>query len=336
MPTLDAAPVSLSRVLAPAGTQARAAGKAILLGEHAVVYGHPALALALPDVQLRLVLGAPLECGGSDVRADWENGLALVMDGVATPLPTEQKRLILEGLDRALRASGEAQGLFSHRPQRLVIDSAIPLGAGMGGSAAMSTAFVRLALAIRNQTWDRSAVSRAANDVDALFHGKASGLDAAAVSSDGVIWFRRGETPTLVRPGVPFHLVLLDSGERASTADMVAKVAHRLEACSAESGDALARLGHLAEDGRRSLVGGNLLALGKCLDNAHEALASLGVSTARMDTLCEHLRSRGALGAKLTGAGGGGLVLGLFVGIPNGLVQELRNFGRVFITSIGR
>lgn len=324
------------RCLGPRGATARASGKAILLGEHAVVYGHPALALALSDVGLRVELGGE--------AASWESGITLRMRGVEGGLPGAQRARIAEGFQRALQVTGilaPSEGLYTRVPQALHIDSDIPLGAGMGGSAAMSTAFVRLALSLVQKgqpraEWSTHAISQAANEVDALFHGKASGLDAAAVSSDGIIRFSRGAPLELVVPGAPFYLALVDSGERSSTAEMVSLVAQNRRARPAETQAALQALGSLTNRAQGALQEGRLADLGDCLSQAHELLRGLGVSTPRMDALRQALCERGALGAKLTGAGGGGLVLGLFAQEPSKVTADLRVRGEMFITSVRR
>ncbi|MCA2959054.1 MAG: mevalonate kinase [Silvanigrellales bacterium] len=322
------------RSLGPSGASARASGKAILLGEHSVVYGHPALALALGEVGLRVELGGD--------ALSWEEGITLRMRGCVGSLPAGQRARIVEGFEKALHVTGllaPHERLPSFAPRELHIDTAIPLGAGMGGSAAMSTAFVRLALSLANnpsQEWNPQRIASAANDVDGLFHGKASGLDAAAVSSDGIIRFCHGNPLGLVTPGAPFHLVLIDSGERSSTADMVALVAQKKVTHPKETQSALDTLGKLTNEAQTALEGGNLKELGRCLDFAHVLLKGLGVSTPRMDALREAMCARGALGAKLTGAGGGGLVLALFSEDPWKATSDLRANGELFITSVRR
>lgn len=321
------------------GLTARASGKTILVGEHAVVYGHPALALALPDVDLEIRLGEPIalprgEAGAAACLAAWERGVEVSSRGTRPAFPSSQRSRVVEGFERALRAVGACASLSARAPQALVVESRIPLGAGMGGSAAMSTAFVRLALRLRNEEWPAARVAEVANDIDALFHGKASGLDAAAVSSDGIIHFVRGREPTLVRPAVGFHLVLVDCGERAATSDMVGLVARRLQERAPETRASLDALGLLTQRSREALEAGDLAALGAFLTRAHEHLRDLGVSTPRMDALRDVLLAKGALGAKLTGAGGGGLVLALFARDPASLLGDLRTHGEVFTTYI--
>jgi mevalonate kinase len=300
--------------LCPAA-KGQAAGKVILMGEHAVVYGFPALAMALPDVRLTVEVVKPAHS-----LSHWEQGVEISLGNNPLEVPLASRRQVVAAFEKAMQAVEPAFVLAHHPVKVLRIQSDIPLGAGMGGSAAMSTAFLRYALEAHGERWASEKVSFFANEIDALFHGKASGLDAAAVSSDGVICFQRGKSIEMVPLAKPFWIFLHDTGERQATSAMVELVARQLEKTPVFVQRLLDNLGELTVRARAHLLQGELAALGHCLNLGHESLCSLGVSTGATDACVEKMRAHGALGAKLTGAGGGGLVLGLFETPPQNLL----------------
>lgn len=266
-------------------------GKLILLGEHAVVYGYPALAAAL------------------------DRGVSI------EPLPTTKGglRIDIPGWNIAVRADADhpvarslaavADALALGRPQvSLVGDAQIPYGAGLGSSAALAVAVARALLANARQPADPSTLANAAGASETLIHGKPSGVDVALAIAGGIGVFRKASG---LRPitSPPMRILVGPSGEPRTTGAMVERVA---EATKSDPDDArLAELGGLTDVGTRALLAQDFTSLGFAMNRAHAVLAGLGVSTPVLDSLCDAARSCGAHGAKLTGAGGGGSIIAL-------------------------
>jgi mevalonate kinase len=267
-------------------------GKVILLGEHAVVYGYPALAAALDrGVTVGVV---PTPAGGS-LRID---------------IPSWNLKLTAEddhSFARGLCAIADSVELG--RPSvTLVGDAQIPPGAGLGASAAFAVAIARALLAYMKKPTDVASVTNAANASETVLHGKASGVDVAVAVSGGIGVFRKS---TGLRPlQIPAMRILVGpSGSPRSTAAMVDRVA---TATSGNLDDTrLRELGALTDTGTSALLARDLPGVGHAMDRAHELLGGLGVSTPLLDALCDVARKLGAHGAKLTGAGGGGAVIAL-------------------------
>jgi mevalonate kinase len=267
-------------------------GKIILLGEHAVVYGYPALAAALDrGVTISPV---PTPAGGMlrlDIAA-WNIAIKATDD---------------HPVARSLVAI--ADSLQLGRPAlTLVGDAQIPPGAGLGSSAALAVAIARALLSHAKQPQAPAAISAAAAASETLLHGKPSGVDVALAIAGGIGVFRKS---TGLRPIAtpPLRVLVGPSGEPRSTAAMVGRVA---EATSSAPGDPrLAELGNLTDTGTVALLARDLVGLGAAMNRAHLVLAELGVSTPQLDSLCEAARVTGAHGAKLTGAGGGGAVIAI-------------------------
>ncbi len=266
-------------------------GKIILLGEHSVVYGYPALAAALDrGVTMSPV---PTQSGGLRIEVpSWSLNVSAEDDHPA---------------GRGLAAIADALG--AGRPcVSLIGDAQIPPGAGLGSSAALGVAAARALARHAKLVADPATIGIAANASEAVFHGTPSGIDVALAIAGGLGVFRRSSG---LRPltAPPFRVLVGPSGTPRSTAAMVERVAVATEA---QPDDArLRELAALTDTGTTALHAGDLAGLGAAMDRAHAILGELGVSTPLLDALCDAARGAGAFGAKLTGAGGGGAVIAI-------------------------
>jgi mevalonate kinase len=268
-------------------------GKIILLGEHAVVYGYPALAAALD----RGVTLAPVPTpAGGTLRLELAAWNLKVCAGEDHPAA------------RSLVVIADELGI-GRPPVSLIGDAQIPHGAGLGSSAALAVAVARGLAQHARRALDATELTHAAGASEVLIHGRPSGVDVALAIAGGVGVFRRasGLAPL---PRVPALRVLVGpSGAPRSTAAMVERVA---AVTGARPDDArLHELGALADTGTAALLAADWPALGAAMNRAHRLLAELGVSTAQLDALCDAARAAGAWGAKLTGAGGGGAIIAI-------------------------
>ena len=267
-------------------------GKIILLGEHAVVYGYPALAAALD----RGVTMAPVPTpAGGPLRVD------IPAWGLKAKAGDDSQ------VGKSLSAIADALGVG--RPAvSLVGDAQIPPGAGLGSSAALAVAVARALMQHGKLPADRKLLAAAASTSEELMHGKASGVDVALAIAGGIGVFRRATgLRSFATP--PLRVLVGPSGSPRSTSAMVDRVA---AATSAAGDDArLRELGGLTDTGTTALLAKDLAGLGTAMNRAHEVLSGLGVSTDQLDSLCEAARAAGAYGAKLTGAGGGGAVIAI-------------------------
>jgi mevalonate kinase len=267
-------------------------GKIILLGEHSVVYGFPALAAALDRGVTMDAVPTP---AGGPLRLD---------------VPSWNVKLTADddhAFARGLSAIADAVEL-GRPPLTLIGDAQIPPGAGLGASAAFAVAVARALLAYLKKPGDAAAVTAAANASESVLHGRASGVDVALAVHGGVGVFRKSTGLRKIQIP-PLRVLVGPSGASRSTAAMVDRVA---QATSGRVEDErLRELGSLCDTGTASLLAGNLAALGADMNRAHELLGGLGVSTPLLDALCDVARKLGAYGAKLTGAGGGGSVIAI-------------------------
>lgn len=260
--------------------RARAPGKLILAGEHAVVYGHPALAIAVDrgtTVTLRRRPG-PTALGRSVVRD------TRVLPGLLTVLPAE-------GLE-------------------IDIESDLPVGRGMGSSAALAVAVVRAHAALEAEPLDFATTHARAFGPERHFHGDPSGVDhAVSALGGGVRYVKAADGPRITPLPLPdLRLVVVDSGSAGDTGALVTGVRSRRPGID----PALDRIGALVEELDAGLRAGMAHPeLGALLDENHSLLREIGVSTPTLDAIVGACRAAGAHGAKLAGAGGGGVVIAL-------------------------
>lgn len=276
-------------------------GKVILLGEHAVVHGVAAIAAGLRDGARAALVerrAASLHVAPWNVTARPDDGTSL---GAA--------------FSALLRAREDDRRPSEPAPTHGHIEAcvALPGSAGLGSSAALAVALLR-ALDIADGIERDFARSQAvALAWERVFHGNPSGIDTALALVGGLVRYRRsaGSEPSLVPLSAarPLTLVVGQSGEPGSTRAMVERVAtHR----GREGWDeALADIEALVRCAEQAIVDGALDVLGNAMGRCHERLAAWGVSTPRLDAMCERARAAGALGAKLTGGGGGGCMIAL-------------------------
>lgn len=287
---------------------ARAFGKVILLGEHAVVYGVPALALGL-DRGARAE-ASPAECASIHIgehRAEAGDG---------------------SELGRALVALLDTLGA---PPLAVRVELELPPGAGLGASAALGVATARAALdclGVAPEPGDYAArVSVAADAWERVYHGNPSGIDTAAASAPGCLLYTRAEGAERVHVGRAVPLVIALAGPPASTRSMVESVARLRDRRPQIVNKAFEGIHALVANARLCIEVGDLPGLGKLMDLNQMLLSGLMVSTEGIENACEIARSAGALGAKLTGAGGGGAVVALADIDPDPVIEAWRAAG---------
>ncbi len=270
----------------------KANGKVILLGEHAVVHGTPALAVALPD---RMTVEAEPTDGPITLEVpDW---------GFSTDASAR------EDPGRALR---KMIGVLGIRPfgMRLTGRTDLPPRSGLGASAALAAASARAIGEMTRNKYDFDTLFQAVQASERVFHGNPSGLDAAVALGGGVIRFSTGDG-ALPTGAPPPPIVVIHSGREGKTSDMVARFAARMYSNPEESSRKLEAMGRLAERGTDAIGVWDLPTLGSLMIENHRYLDWFGMSTPALNRICAVAIGAGALGAKLTGGGGGGCAVAL-------------------------
>lgn len=280
---------------------ASACAKTILVGEHAVVYDQPAIALPVSTLRVRTTIepGIGLEPGTVLIKIP---GLALDTD--LTSLPKDHPVAI------AIQATLDRLGIREQPSFRLHLSNNFPLGAGLGGSAAIAVAIARSLSAFLGHPLEQAEVNAVAYLAEQSAHGKPSGIDNTVVSLEQPIYFQRGSRPEILKPGANFPFLIADTGVSKYTQDVVGDLAQK-RAENNEIQKIMSSIGKVSEEGRKSFITGNLSRLGFLMDQNQSLLESLAVSSPELENLIMAAHNAGALGAKLTGGGRGGCILAL-------------------------
>ncbi|MGK2349294.1 mevalonate kinase [Actinomyces sp. W5033] len=270
--------------------------KAILIGEHSVVYGHPAVAVPLHD--LRMQATATPTDGPSWLRS-------LDYDG---PLRAAGHHFAC--VARAFEVARERSGCLGQSFE-LTTTSDFPHERGLGSSAASAGAIIRAVLDACGRQATREELLPLIHQAEQIAHDRPSGLDAAATTAPSPIRFQSGEMRLLSQRIEDVQLVIADSGVHGSTREAVGGLRRRYEADPGFYGPRINRLGELTHRSIRALADGEAQVLGEMMNAAHEVLSEIGVSLDLLDSLTVAARRAGALGAKMTGGGLGGCLISL-------------------------
>ena len=272
-----------------------APGKILLLGEHAVVYGHPALV-------------APITLGVTATLTQGEPRIIASLLGVS--FAPDEDCPQARNLDKALRALFAVTGPL---PGVLRLEGNLPLSRGLGSSAAVAVATAKAIWRFGGYQPSTVELEHAAMQSEKVLHNNPSGVDAAASVRDQCFLFWRKTPPQIeaVTPLKKFSLTIVDTGERASTASLVAGIAKLRSEDQTRVEGIMAALGGLSQEAAGHLQRGELHEMGAAMDKGFVLLSSLGLSTPSLNKAAHLAKQAGALGAKLTGAGGGGCLVAL-------------------------
>jgi mevalonate kinase len=296
-----------------------APAKLILCGEHAVVYGRPAIALPLAGIRAHVEVAAGRAGSGiivyaRDMRRRWH-----VADDPRGPI-SELINSVLAFLEPQ-HDHPTTHPLARSLDLRITITSPIPIASGMGSGAAVASAVVRALTAHLRAQLSPAQISTLVYTSEQRFHGTPSGIDNTVIAYEQPIWFERSNAQTFERSkapqiqpiaiAAPFTLLIGDTGVRSATRLPVGEVRKRWQAEPARYEALFDQVGALVAEVRAALALGDTVALGPLLSQNHALLQQIGVSSPELDALVGAAQSAGALGAKLSGAGWGGVMLAL-------------------------
>jgi mevalonate kinase len=241
-------------------------------------------------------------------------------------LSAAQKALLRRAFARAAEATGAP-------PVKVTLEAQLPVSMGLGSSAALSVACARVLLQAAGAATPRPAdVARVAWDMEQEFHGTPSGVDHTTSALGELVLFRKragaaaGRARALHCPR-PLRVVVALVGVRSPTKATVASLRARQARWPQRYTRLFREMGRLATEGAAAVEAGDLEALGDLMNVNQGLLAALGLSSPPLEEMVHRLRALGALGAKLTGAGGdGGAVIGLFPQ-PDAALARLRHDG---------
>jgi mevalonate kinase len=278
---------------------AYAPGKVILFGEHAVVYGQPALAAPVTQVQTEVQINETRNPG------IWIDAADIQLHSRLDLLPPSHPI--------AATIHGTLDVLKTPIPSgiTILIRSTIPVASGLGSGAAVSVALIRAMAEYAHKTLPNEQVSALAYETEKLHHGTPSGIDNTVITYVRPVYFIKGQPIKTVSVQKPFTIVIGDTGIAASTRESVQDVRAGWQKDRGRFESLFAAIGSIVRTARQSLEAGSPDGLGSLMDENHALLQEIGVSSPELDRLVASAKNSGALGAKLSGGGRGGNMIAL-------------------------
>jgi mevalonate kinase len=280
-------------------TTASAPGKIILFGEHAVVYGRPALAVPVIQVHVEVNVSDSARPG------IWIDASDVDLHAELNTLPSDQPiASVIHNFLFLLRVSP-----FPNL--EIEITSSIPVASGLGSGAAVTVALTRALASHLGHSMTDAEVNAFAYEIEKLHHGTPSGIDNTVVTYARPVYFVKGEPIEVFKVGKPFTILIADTGISAPTKKSVGDV-RRLWMEDKPRWEAIFdKIGEISFTARRAIEAGKPEFLGELMNENHALLQMLTVSSPELDRLVEAALDAGALGAKLSGGGRGGNIIAL-------------------------
>lgn len=288
--------------------------KLILIGEHAVVHGQPAIAIPFPLI-------------GVETQVEYVPG-SIKLDSTFYHGPLHLVPDSLKGVAQCIEGTLKHLGL-PVRDLLIKIQSSIPPGKGLGSSASVAISVVRSLFAYAERKYTDQELLDLANIAETYAHGSPSGIDAITISSKCPVWYEKEKPIDYLTLGEDLHFIVADSGRIGDTKTAVESVTNLLKKAPRKIQRKIERIGELTHQAKHALEKAGKTLLGHILNEAQKELEALGVSDAGLNRLIHFAREHGALGAKLTGAGNGGCIIALARNEIHSkqLAEKLKNYG---------
>lgn len=279
-----------------------APGKIILFGEHAVVYNHPAIAVAI-DLRAKSSISASSE----------QNSILSVPD----LFPKKLFNLNLATLPENLAAlkfviDSLLEVTESSKHHTIEISSQIPPSAGLGSSAAVSVSLIASFSKFLGMDIDLHEINKLAYESEKIIHSFPSGIDNTISTYGGGILYENEVIKELSFLLSSNYVVIVNSLIPRNTKDLVESVRKKYDKNPSAIQGIFHNIHNIVIDAEKALKVGDLAQIGELMSSNHQLLRDLGVSHRTLDEIVKTLDEKGALGSKLTGAGGGGCVISLF------------------------
>lgn len=281
-------------------THGTASAKVILFGEHAVVYGQPAVAIPIQDVRTSAAVSIDASVSNpiieaKDLKIETSLGAAHYPETILPIIKT------IELIDQKIVK-------LPKFGWRLTIWSKIPIGRGLGSSAAISIAIIRALTKAMMKFISPRELVRYSFELEKIYHRTPSGIDNTVISLEKPILFRKDHEPSAIQFASMFFIVG-DTGVSKKTGDVVAQVAEARAKNIEQYDQIFNQIGTIARQGALALKDGDVKKIGKLMNENHILLQRINVSSPELENLIDAAKAKGALGAKLCGAGKGGCMV---------------------------
>ncbi len=288
--------------------------KVTIAGEHAVVYGYPALVAAIdknmiikicvrPDREIRITSRGAMIMG--DISLICSEGGCM---GDVSPSYVERLfSYILKAIEISSKAFGDLGGLA------IEISSGVPVGSGLGTSAAISAGVVAGYAYLAGRSIERKDVASIARKVEIEVQGAASPMDTGAVSLGGVLLVKPLETEVFrrIEPKKALEFLIAITPKKRSTRETVSMIRDLYNRRKTIVDHLMRAIGEISEEASKAVEEGDLKTLGELMNINHNILRALGVVDRESDYIADIMRASGLEGVKISGGGWGGAIIGI-------------------------
>ncbi len=332
--------------------RASAPGKAILFGEHAVVYGKPAIAVAVDKRAIVTIQDGTDDNISIEIPELDIYGIINSQTGIITqkglisqkntdnldksPVPYEAG--ILDYIQKALfkDALNSSTGLNSAEGNGLnvKINLEIPIGAGLGSSAAITVATLAAASRYHKIPCSHEQLAEIAHQIELEVQGSASPLDTTVSTQGGFIYFTHQQGAVKIKPALEMPLVVGYTAKPGNTGLLIKKVRKLCQNHPDIINTLLDTMGNLTNQARDAITRGDEEGLAELMNINQGLLDSLGVNTLELSNLIYQARLAGATGSKITGAGGGGSIIAYCPNKTQEVLEKLESVENAFQVNI--
>jgi len=292
--------------------RALAPSKIIIAGEHFVVEGEPAIASAI-DLFADVTAEESYENAIRIESVDLDNRKHVIKstlnERIIDYTGKEKTKKTLRPILRAVRKTMDF--LNVNTGIDIYINSKIPPSAGLGSSAAVAVAASAATMKLLGFELNKETVWKAAFEAERIVHKNPSGIDITISTYGGMILYKKGEKPVILKRSEKAIFLIAYTGKRMPTGKIVEEVLNLKKSFPEIINPLYISAGALTKKLVDYLKNEDLVNAGKLLNINHELLSALGLSTFKIDLLVNIARKKGAYGAKLTGAGKGGVMFAL-------------------------
>ena len=300
--------------------------KFILSGEHFVVDGAPAVVIPASCFSTQVSI-QDKDTMGIDVRCTWDSD---------QPADASKQKAHEALVHELVVRAGEILQIATEESGILVkVRSSVPLGQGAGSSSSLCLAIVQALLKhFFADSFHPNYLDWFGTELENRWHGPVSGVDNAAIAYRCILKFQRGKSPEILHVPCPVFFVVGSTGNRGSVSPYA--ILHDLRDKSPLLyADFRRRMTVNANDLAESLESGDLISVGRCMDDSHGMFAEIGIVTPPMAEACRAAREAGAFGARMTGAGGGGFVIACAPArYTEGIISRWRALGLTSIRNV--
>lgn len=288
-------------------TSASAPGKIILFGEHAVVYGRPALAVPVTQVHVDVEI---LDSSHDRIWIDAPD-IDLQADLNSLPAGHPLAAVINKFFVPRLSPHFQKTKMGGQTGAEIKITSTIPVASGLGSGAAVSVALIRALSSHLGRSMTNEQVNAMAYEIEKIHHGTPSGIDNTVITYARPVHFVKGAPIEIFRVGKPFTIVIGDTGISAPTKESVGDIRKLWEAHKEQWEKLFDQIGEIARKAKEKIENGERESLGEMMNANQALLQEMTVSSPELERLIQAARKAGALGAKLSGGGRGGNMIAL-------------------------